>query len=164
MPLSVTVSSRTPTTRPNLAALYQHRPAHGSFSDAHALIAAERSDRLLWSLHRAALTGWLTPTVPAGVLGEAWRGGPQPQLSRQLKGCLVEPLTEAQARAIGVLAARSGLADTVNLAVAEGALRRGDAVVTSNRSHIGQAAGGGARRRLAIHDVQVDLTEPASPQ
>lgn len=126
--------------------------ADGLTYDTGALIAAERSDRLLWPLHRAALTRGLTPTVPAGVLGEAWRGGPQPQLSRLLKGCLVEPLTEAQARAIGVLAARSDLADTVDLAVVEGALRRNDVVVTSNRTDIEQAAGGIARR-LVIQDV-----------
>jgi hypothetical protein len=69
-----------------------------------------------------------------------------------LKGCWVEPLTEAQARAVGVLAAKSGLDDTVDLAVAEGAIRRGDAVVTSNRAHIEQAAHG-VDRHLAIHDV-----------
>lgn len=120
--------------------------------DTGALIAAERSDRLLWSLHRAALTRGLTPTVPAGVVGEAWRGGPQPQISRLLKGCVVEPLTEGQARAVGELAARSGLTDTVDLAVAEGALRRNDAVVTSNRTDIEQAAGA-VGRRPAIHDV-----------
>ncbi len=120
--------------------------------DTGALIAAERSDRLLWSLHRAALTQGLTPTVPAGVVGEAWRGGPQPQISRLLKGCVVEPLTEGQARAVGELAARSGLTDAVDLAVAEGALRRNDAVVTSNRTDIEQAAGA-VGRRPAIHDV-----------
>ncbi|WP_109507124.1 twitching motility protein PilT [Nocardioides speluncae] len=120
--------------------------------DTGALIAAEKSDRLLWSLHRAALERGLVPTVPAGVVGEAWRGGPQPQLSRLLKGCTVEPLTETQARAIGKLAAASGLDDTVDLAVAEGALRRGDAVITSNRGHIEQAAGG-ADRRLAIQEI-----------
>lgn len=120
--------------------------------DTGALIAAEKNHRLLWSLHRAALTRGLVPTIPAGVLGEAWRGGPQPQLSRLLKGCTVEPLAESQARAIGKLAAASGLDDTVDLAVAEGAIRRGDAVITSNRHHIEQAAGG-AGRRLAIQEI-----------
>lgn len=120
--------------------------------DTGALIAAERSDRLLWSLHRAILSRGLAPTVPAGVLGEAWRGGPQPQLSRLLKGCLVEPLTADQARAVGVLAARSALTDTVDLAVVEGALRRNDAVVTSNRTDIEQAADG-AGQRVVVHDV-----------
>lgn len=120
--------------------------------DTGALIAAENDNRLFWALHKAALNRGLTPTVAAGVLGEAWRGGPQARLSRLLKGCRVEPLTEPQARAVGVLAARSGLDDTVDLAVAEGALRRGDVVVTSNRRHIEQAAQG-AGRGLAIHDV-----------
>jgi predicted nucleic acid-binding protein len=126
--------------------------AEGVTYDTGALIAAERDDRLLWSFHRAVLARGLVPTVPTGVLGEAWRGGPQPQLSRLLKGCLVEPLTEVQARAVGVLAARSGLSDTVDLAVAEDALRRNDAVVTSNRTHIERGADGGARR-LVIHGV-----------
>lgn len=126
--------------------------ADGLTYDTGALIAAERSDRLLWSLHRAALTRGLAPTVPAGVLGEAWRGGPQPQLSRLLRGCRVEPLNEVQALAVGVLAARSGLTDTVDLAVVEGALRRNDVVVTSNRSDIEQASSA-AGRRMVIHDA-----------
>ena len=120
--------------------------------DTGALVAAERDDRLMWSLHRAALVRRLTPIVPAGVLGEAWRGGPQHRLSRLLKGCAIEPLTENQARAVGVLAARSQLSDTVDLAVAEGALRRNYAVVTSNRRHIEQVADA-VGRHLTIHDV-----------
>lgn len=126
--------------------------ADGLTYDTGALIAAERDDRLMWALHSAALGRGLPPTVPAGVLGEAWRGGPQPQLSRLLKGCRIEPLTETQARAVGALAARSGLHDTVDLAVAEGALRRNDAVVTSNRTDIERAANG-AGRRLVIHEA-----------
>jgi len=126
--------------------------ADGLTYDTGALIAAERDDRLVWALHRAALGRGLPPTVPAGVLGEAWRGGPQPRLSRMLKGCQVEPLTEQQAREVGVLAERSGLSDTVDLAVAEGALRRNDAVVTSNRTHIEQVADA-ARRRIVVHPV-----------
>lgn len=59
--------------------------------DTGALIAAERDDRLMWALHRATLGRGITPTVPAGVLAEAWRGGPQPRLSSLLKGCHVEP-------------------------------------------------------------------------
>jgi predicted nucleic acid-binding protein len=126
--------------------------AAGLTYDTGALIAAERDDRLMWALHRAALGRGLPPTVPAGVLGEAWRGGPQHHLSRMLRGCRVEPLTEQQAREVGVLAERSGLSDTVDLAVAEGALRRNDAVVTSNRTHIEQVADA-ARRRIVIHPV-----------
>jgi predicted nucleic acid-binding protein len=126
--------------------------ADGLTYDTGALVAAERDDRLLWSLHRAALVRQLTPVVPAGVLGEVWRGGPQHRLSRLLKGCDVEPLTEHQARAIGVLAGRSRLSDTVDLAVAEGAIRRNHAVVTSNRKYIEQVANS-VNRQLTIHDV-----------
>ncbi len=126
--------------------------ASGLTYDTGALIAAERDNRLMWALHRAAVVRGLRPIVPAGVLGEAWRGGPQHHLSRLLKGCDVEDLTEDQARRVGVLAARSGLSDTVDLAVVEGAVRRNHAVVTSNRTHIEQAAEA-AGTRLMIHGV-----------
>ena len=81
--------------------------ANGLTYDTGALIAAERDNRLMWALHRAALARGVSPTVPAGVLGEAWRGGPQHHLSRLLKGCRIEPLAETQARAIGVLIGRT---------------------------------------------------------
>ena len=126
--------------------------ANGLTYDTGALIAAGGDNRLMWALHRAALACGVSPTVPAGVLGEAWRGGPQHHLSGLLKGCRIEPLAETQARAIGVLIRRSGLNDTVDVAVAEGAMRRNDAVVTSNRSHIEQIGVAGGHR-IAIHDA-----------
>ncbi len=126
--------------------------AEGLTYDTGALIAAERDDRLLWSLHRAAIARGLPPTVPAGVLAEAWRGGPQHRLSMLLKGCKVEDLSEVQARRVGALVAKCGLDDTVDVAVAEGAIRRHDAVVTSNRAHIEQVADS-IRRSVPIHDV-----------
>ncbi len=103
-------------------------------------------------MHRAAIKRGFVPTVPCGVLAEAWRGGPQHQLSRLLKGCKVEELSQRQARQIGALIARSGLDDTVDVAVAEGALRRNDAVVTSNRTHIEQVANA-VGKRIPMHDV-----------
>lgn len=126
--------------------------AEGLTYDTGALIAAERDDRLLWSLHRAAIARGLPPTVPAGVLAESWRGGPQHRLSMLLKGCKVEDLNEIQARHVGALVAKCGLDDTVDVAVAEGAIRRHDAVVTSNRAHIEQVADS-VRRSIPIHDV-----------
>jgi len=126
--------------------------AAGLTYDTGALIAAERDDRLLWSLHRAAIARGLPPTVPAGVLAEAWRGGPQHRLSMLLKGCKVEDLSETQARRVGALVAGCGLDDTVDVAVAEGAMRRNDAVVTSNRAHIEQVADS-VGRSVPIHDV-----------
>lgn len=126
--------------------------ANGLTYDTGALIAAERDERMLWSLHRAALGRGMAPTVPVGVLAEAWRGGPQHQVSRLLKGCRVESMDEVQARAVGALIGQSGLVDIVDVAVVEGAGRRGDAVVTSNRGHIEQVADA-AGESFAIYDV-----------
>lgn len=120
--------------------------------DTGALVAAERDDRIMWSLHRAALRRGLPPTVPAAVLAEGWRGGSQATLSRLLEGCDVEDLTGTRARAVGALAARARHDDIVDVSVVEGALRRNHTVVTSNASHIRKvAAATGAD--LTIHSV-----------
>jgi len=108
--------------------------------DAGALIAAERGDVRVGAIHADALRRGIVPSVPAGVLAQVWRGGPQPGLSRVLKGCRVEPLTETQARAVGRLAAESGHDDAVDLSVVEGAARRTDVVVTSDPSDIERIA------------------------
>jgi predicted nucleic acid-binding protein len=63
-------------------------------------------------------------------------GRPQATLSRFLKGCHVEDLSDAQARVTGTLAARCGHDDIVDVFVVEGALRRRHAVVTSNPTDI----------------------------
>ena len=117
--------------------------------DAGALLAAENNDRRMWALHARALSRSHTPTIPAGVLAQAWRGGPQPLLSRMVEGCAVESLDEAAARLAGATAGRAGTSDVVDASVVAGALRRGDAVVTSDRrdlEHLAQAVG----RRLDL--------------
>jgi hypothetical protein len=120
--------------------------------DTGALVAAERDDRTMWSLHRAALGRGLPPMVPAGVLAEGWRGGPQANLSRLLKGCDVEDLTKARAGAVGTLAARANHDDIVDVSVVEGAVRRNQAVVTSNVGHIRKVATA-AGANITIHSV-----------
>ena len=100
--------------------------------DTGALIAAERDDRRMWTLHRRALERGLLPTVPAGVLAQGWRGGPQPQMSRLLAGCRIEQFDEARARSAGAACAMAGTSDVVDAAVVIGALARGDLVVTSD--------------------------------
>ena len=101
--------------------------------DTGALLAAERNDRRMWALHAGFLAEEVAPTVPAPVLAQAWRGGAkQASLSRLLALCVVEPMSEAQARAVGHLASLSRHDDIVDLTVVEGALRRRDAVVTSD--------------------------------
>lgn len=100
--------------------------------DAGALIAAERNDRRIWALHRRALERAVVPTVPAGVLAQGWRGGPQAQMSRLLGGCRVEDLDDARARSAGAACGVAGTSDVVDAVVVIGAAARGDLVVTSD--------------------------------
>ncbi len=106
--------------------------------DTGALLAAERNVRRVWLAHRTLLSAGLMPVVPAPVLAEAWRGGGprQANLARFLRGCRVEAMDERRARAVGVLSARSGHQDIVDVAVVEGAARRRDRVITSDPGDI----------------------------
>jgi predicted nucleic acid-binding protein len=109
--------------------------------DTGALVAAERNDRRMWALHAAFLAEEVVPVVPSPVLAEAWRGGPrQASLSRLLAMCDVEPLSERQARDVGVLAGKARHDDIVDVTVVEGAVRRRHAIVTSNEEHIRRIA------------------------
>jgi hypothetical protein len=109
--------------------------------DTGALVAAGRNNRQMWALHAGYLAEEVIPTVPAPVLAEAWRGGSrQASLSRLLRMCDTEPMSEDLARNVGVLAGKSGHEDIVDVSVVEGAVRRGDAIVTSNMSHIRMVA------------------------
>jgi predicted nucleic acid-binding protein len=121
--------------------------------DSGALIAAERNERRMWLLHQRALMRGVRPVVPAGVLAEVYRSARQVNLNRLLRGCQVEPLDERSARATGVLLARcASEPGAVDASVAEGALRRGDAVVTGNAGHL-LALAGGAGKKLAVITV-----------
>lgn len=107
----------------------------------------------MWALHTSFLALDVVPTVPANVLAEAWRGGRrQASLARLLALCDIEPMGVEQAKAIGVLAGRSGHHDIVDVTVVEGAIRRRDAVVTSNPTHIAAIAAA-AHVRLSIEAV-----------
>jgi hypothetical protein len=109
--------------------------------DTGALVAAERNDRRMWARHGALLDQEVVPTVPAPVLAEAWRGGArQASLSRLLAVCEVEPMSAAQARRVGVLARKAGHDDIVDVTVVEGAIRRGDAIVTADDAEIRRIA------------------------
>jgi hypothetical protein len=121
--------------------------------DTGALVAAERNDRRMWALHAGFLAEEVLPVVPAPVLAEGWRGGArQASLSRLLAMCEVEPMSEEQARHVGVLAGRTAHDDVVDVTVVEGAIRREDAVVTSNEDHIRDIAAA-ARARLHIEAI-----------
>ena len=125
---------------------------NGLTYDTGALLAAEANLRSLWLLHKQALVHGHRPVVPAGVLGQAWRGGPQAELSRLLRGCQIEELTEERARAAGVACARSRTRDVVDASVVVGALARGDLVVTSDPHDLGRIAAG-LRLSLRLHRI-----------
>ncbi|MHB8719287.1 MAG: twitching motility protein PilT [Candidatus Dormibacteria bacterium] len=101
--------------------------------DTGALIAAERGERRMWALHAGVLRSGATPTIPAGVVAEAWRGNRrQANLHRLLAACHIAPLAQADARRVGALLGRAGLADVVDASVVDGAMARGDVVLTSD--------------------------------
>ncbi len=100
--------------------------------DAGALIAADRGSREVWQIHRGLLDQGLRPSVSTGAVAQAWRGGPQPLLSRMLAGCDIEPLTASRAREIGKALAASGGSDVVDAAVVVGALAQRRTIVTGD--------------------------------
>ena len=118
--------------------------------DTGALVAAERGDRRMWALHAGMLAEEVVPVIPAPVLAEAWRGGPrQANLARLLAMCEVEPMSEGQARRIGLLAGKASHGDVTDVTVVEGAIRRQDAIVTSDDDHLRLIAdAAGARLRI----------------
>jgi predicted nucleic acid-binding protein len=118
--------------------------------DTGALVAAERNDRRMWALHAGFLAEEVVPTMPAAVLAEAWRGGSrQASLVRLLALCIVEPMSEVQARRVGVLAGRVRHRGIVDVTVVEGAVRRDDAIVTSDPDDIRRiAAAAGVRAKI----------------
>ena len=125
----------------------------GATYDAGALIAADRNDRAMWALHAGFLAEEVVPTVPAPVLAEAWRGGSrQANLARFLALCVIEDMDADQAKAVGVLAGRADHDDVVDVTVVEGAIRRRDAIVTSNPTHV-RAIADAVRARLNIETV-----------
>ncbi|MGH3754187.1 MAG: PIN domain-containing protein [Pseudonocardiaceae bacterium] len=120
--------------------------------DTGALLAAERGDRTMWAVHRRGLDRAGQAVVPAVVLGQAWRGGPQPQLSRLLKGCVIESFDENIGRAVGRLLRDTGTADVVDAHVVLTALRYRAAVLTSDPDDL-QRLAATAKVRLRLHQV-----------
>ncbi|MGN6694367.1 MAG: PIN domain-containing protein [Aquihabitans sp.] len=120
---------------------------NGVTYDAGALIAAERNDRRMWALHAGYLALEVRPTVPVAVLAQVWRdAATQVPLARLLRGCDVEAMDEPTARRAGQLLRASGTSDVIDAVVVDGALRRDDALVTSDRRDIEALATAGLGR------------------
>jgi len=73
-------------------------------------------------------------------VGTARSRAAQAQLSRLLKGCRLDPLTDQQARAAGVGCGASRTADIVDATVVVTAAARGDTIVTSDPDDLARLA------------------------
>ena len=103
--------------------------------DAGALIAFERGDARMRALVREALAIGAPLTIPAGVLGQVWRGAArQAPIRALLKGptTRVPALDEVLAEAAGVLCGRAGTSDVIDASVVLVARRERAVVVTSD--------------------------------
>jgi predicted nucleic acid-binding protein len=75
-----------------------------------------------------------TVCVPVGVIAQAWRSSRQVRLSRLLKSRDIDIaiMTPNVARSVGLLCARTGHHDVIDVHVALCAIQRRHAVVTSD--------------------------------
>ena len=108
--------------------------------DTGALLAAERGNPDFLALHDEVTRARIRPVVPVVVLAQAWRGGPQHQISRVLKGCDVLPDDQRVGRAAGVACAASGTADVVDAIVIVTAVQNQAPVVTSDPGDLARIA------------------------
>lgn len=103
--------------------------------DAGALIALERGNARMVALLQLLARRGGSIRVPAGVAGQAWRGGArQAVLARLLASPEVQvpSLDLAMAQASGELCAATGTSDVIDASVVLVAREHGDAIVTSD--------------------------------
>jgi hypothetical protein len=103
--------------------------------DSGALIKLESGDEYVRALLSGALAVGSPLAVPAGVIAQTWRGGPRMARIARLLGdetVDVVDLDGPTAKAIGLLSARSGHPDVVDVSVALCAAERRHAIVTTD--------------------------------
>jgi rRNA-processing protein FCF1 len=103
--------------------------------DTGALIAFERGDAKMRALVREALKTRARLVIPAGVLGQAWRGAARQVPLRALvkmPTTIVPSLDQVLAEAAGVLCGRVGSSDVIDASVVLVARRERAVVVTSD--------------------------------
>jgi hypothetical protein len=106
-----------------------------------ALHAAARGDRMMWALHRAALSNGIVPVTPAVAVAEGYRAEARSdRIGELLAGTEVEPYTGEVARRSGEIAARCDTSDLAAVAVVELAERRNCAVVAQRQAVLRTAA------------------------
>jgi hypothetical protein len=106
-----------------------------------ALHAAARGDRMMWALHRAALSNGIVPLIPAVAVAEGFRTEARSdRIVELLDGTEVEPFTSEAARRTGELAVRCDTSELAVMAVIELADRRNCAVVAQRQAALRNAA------------------------
>lgn len=103
--------------------------------DAGALIAFERGDARMRALVRGAMEAGASLVIPAGALGQVWRGGARQAPIRALvKGptTRVPVLDQVLAEAAGTLCGRAGTSDVIDASVVLVARRERAVIVTSD--------------------------------
>jgi hypothetical protein len=106
-----------------------------------ALHAAARGDRMMWALHRAALSNGIVPVIPAVAVAEGYRTEARSdRIGELLAGTEVEAFSEEAARRSGELAARCDSSEMATIAVIELAERRNCAVVAQRQTVLRTAA------------------------
>ncbi len=119
--------------------------------DAGGLIALDRNDRRVIALVARAKERGLRITIPATALAQAIRNpAGQARLSRLIRqaGTDLVALNGPDATAVGLLLARTGTADVVDVHVVICAQRAGQAVVTSDAADLRRIAS--ALRLVAV--------------
>lgn len=109
--------------------------------DAGALMAFERGDGRMRALVREALKSKARLVIPAGVLGQVWRGAARQAPVRALmKGptTVVPPLDEVLAEGAGVLCGRAGTSDVIEASVVLVARREGAKIIASDMDDLRQ--------------------------
>ena len=105
-----------------------------------ALHAAARGDRMMWALHRAALSNGIVPLIPVAVAEGFRTEARSDRIVELLDGTEVEPFTSEAARRTGELAVRCDTSELAVMAVIELADRRNCAVVAQRQAALRNAA------------------------
>jgi predicted nucleic acid-binding protein len=82
----------------------------------------------------------IRPIIPVVVLAQAWRGGPQHQISRVLKACDIVADDQRIGRAAGVACAALATADVVDAIVIGTAISHQAPIVTSDLGDLAHIA------------------------
>lgn len=104
--------------------------------DSGALIAVEKADHATLTVLEAARRQGQPLVVPVNVIAQVWRDGSrQARLAwfGRAREVNVETLTEAGAKAAGLLCGRAGTADVVDASVVVAARRYQATVASSDR-------------------------------